>query len=223
MLLPRVALVDAELGVDVPAAVTASSGMDALCQLIESYTSSGATVMTDGLAVKGIRLAAGALMRAYHDGQDLAAREDMAMAALLSGMTLTNAGLGAVHGFAAPIGANFPVPHGVVCAALLPHVIRANVKAMREAGDAKGLERYATVRRLLSDQDQLPDEQAVDACELIIEVMAQGMKIPRLGEYGMTDMNVPEMVGLARRASSMKFNPVVLSDEALAGILSAAI
>ncbi|MDB5321620.1 MAG: alcohol dehydrogenase [Phycisphaerales bacterium] len=223
LLLPRVALVDAELGVNVPAAVTASSGMDALCQLIESYTSSGATVMTDGLAMQGIRVAAGALMRAYRDGQDLAAREEMSMAALLSGMTLTNAGLGAVHGFAAPIGANFPVPHGVVCAALLPHVIWANVNAMREAGDAKGLERYATVGRLLSDQDQLSEERAVDACVLITEAMALEMNIPRLGAYGMAEMNVPEMVGLARKASSMRFNPVVLSDEALAGVLRAAI
>jgi len=102
LLLPRVALVDPELGKGVPPAVTAASGMDALCQLIESYTSSGAGPMTDALALKGIALVADALPRAYRDGGDLDAREAMALAALLSGITLTNAGLGAVHGFAAP-------------------------------------------------------------------------------------------------------------------------
>jgi len=126
LLLPRVALVDPELGVGVPPAVTAASGMDALCQLIESYTSTGAQPMTDALALRGIELAARALPRVYRDGTDLDAREDMALAALLSGVTLTNAGLGAVHGFAAPLGANFPVPHGTICGLLLPNVIRAN-------------------------------------------------------------------------------------------------
>ena len=131
LMLARVALVDPELGVGVPPEVTASSGMDALCQVIESYTSTGANLMTDALALQGIALASRSLKRAYEDGRDIDAREDMALAALLSGITLTNAGLGAVHGFAAPMGANYPIPHGVVCAALLPHVIAANVAAMR--------------------------------------------------------------------------------------------
>jgi alcohol dehydrogenase class IV len=107
-LLARVALVDPELGVSVSAAVTASSGMDALCQLIESYTSSGASPVTDALALKGLGMAARNLPRVFHDGGDVSAREQMALAALLSGMTLTSAGLGAVHGLAAPLGANFP-------------------------------------------------------------------------------------------------------------------
>src|SRR5207249_185722 len=109
LLLPRVALIDPQLGVGVTADVTARSGMDALCQLIESYTSTGAQPITDGLAMKGIALASQSLERAVTNGGDLEARSDMAMAALLSGITLTNAGLGAVHGFAAPLGASFPV------------------------------------------------------------------------------------------------------------------
>jgi alcohol dehydrogenase class IV len=222
LLLPRVALLDAELGLAVPAAVTASSGMDALCQLIESYTSSGANVMTDGLALQGIALAARALPRAYLDGGDVEAREGMALAALWSGMTLTNAGLGAVHGFAAPLGANFPVPHGTVCAALLPHVIKANVTALRGRGEQAGLARYAAVGRKLTGED-LADPDAIEACVGVTADLARELKIPALAQFGLAEKDVAEMVGLARRASSMRFNPVALSDEALAAALRAAI
>jgi alcohol dehydrogenase class IV len=223
LLLPRVALVDAELGVGVPPEVTAASGMDALCQLIESYTSSGATPMTDGWALAGVGRAARALPRAVRDGGDVEARESMAMAALWSGMTLTNAGLGAVHGFAAPLGANFPVPHGVVCAALLPHVIAANVAGMRQGDDARGLTRYADVGRQLLADERAPEEAAVEACISMTRDLAQELKIPPLSRYGMTEADVPAMVALARKASSMRFNPVTLSDKALSSALSAAI
>lgn len=223
LLLPRVALVDAELGVTVSAAVTASSGMDALCQLIESYTSSGATVMTDGLALQGIAVAARALPQAYRDGGDVEAREAMALAAMWSGMTLTNAGLGAVHGFAAPLGANFPVPHGTVCAALLPHVIRANVDALRGSEGQAGLARYAAVGRALTGAEQLSEAEAIDACIAYVADLARELKIPALAQFGLAETDVAEMVGLARRASSMRFNPVALSDEALAAALRAAI
>jgi alcohol dehydrogenase class IV len=223
LLLPRVALVDAELGVAVPPAVTASSGMDALCQLIESYTSTGATVMTNGLALEGIALAARALPQAYRDGGDVEAREAMALAAMWSGMTLTNAGLGAVHGFAAPLGANFPVPHGTVCAALLPHVIRANVDALRGSEGEGGLARYAAVGRALTGAERLSEAEAIDACIGFVAGLARELKIPALAQFGLAEPDVAEMVGLARRASSMRFNPVALSDEALAVALRAAI
>ena len=223
LLLPRVALVDAELGVAVPAATTANSGMDALCQLIESYTSSGATVMTDQLALQGIALAAQALPRAYHDGADIEAREAMALAALWSGMTLTNAGLGAVHGFAAPLGANFPVPHGTVCAALLPHVIKANVAALRQSGGQQGLQRYAAIGRRLSGDEPLAETDAIETCIAVTAELATTLKIPRLRQFGLSESNVFEMVALARKASSMRFNPVVLSDDVLASVLRAAI
>ena len=222
-LLPRVAVIDPELGVGVPRDVTARSGMDALCQCIESYTSSGANPVTDALALQGLGLAARALPRAYRDGGDLEARSDMAMAAYLSGVTLTNAGLGAVHGFAAPLGANFPVPHGTVCAALLPHVISANVAAMRRAGDGRGLRRYADVGRRLMGNEGLAEESAVEACTAVTAALVRELKIPALSAFGMGARDVPEMVGLARKASSMRFNPVALSDNELAGVLTAAI
>ena len=224
LMLPRLALLDAELAVGVPKHVTAASGADALCQVIESYTSVNANPMTDGLAQEGIARAGRSLRRAYDNGSDVDAREDMAIAALLSGIALTNAGLGAVHGFAAPLGGSFTVPHGVVCAALLPHVIRMNVKALRERQPQSAvLGRYATVGRTLTGRRELADERAVDAAVEFIQELAAYMQIPRLREFGITEAAVTPMVELAKRSSSMRYNPVVLTDEELATALLAAL
>ncbi|HWE01253.1 MAG TPA: iron-containing alcohol dehydrogenase [Tepidisphaeraceae bacterium] len=224
-LLARVALIDPELGVTTPPNVTASSGMDALCQCIESYTSTGAHPMTDALALRGITLAARSLRRAYSNGDDdLDAREAMAMTALLSGIALTNAGLGAVHGFAAPLGANFPAPHGTICAALLPGVIAANVAWLRaESEDHPVLGRYATIGRALSAESGLTDPQAIDAAILFCVDLSQELHIPPLGQFRIAEADVPAMVELAKKASSMRFNPATLSDAALNGILSDAL
>ena len=224
-LLPRVALVDPELGVDVPPDVTARSGMDALCQCIEAYTSNGANRMTDGFALQGATLASRSLRRAFTNGHDLEAREDMAMAALLSGIALTNAGLGAVHGFAAPLGASFLVPHGAVCAALLPHIIEANVAALRaESPDHPVLARYAAVGWWLArDRASLSDSDLTDAAVRGTADLARDLNIPPLSTFGLTPADVPGLVALARKASSMRYNPVVLSDEALAEALRRAI
>jgi alcohol dehydrogenase class IV len=219
-LLARIALIDPELGLSTPPNVTASSGMDALCQCIESYTSTGAHPLTDALALQGITLATSSLKRAWSDGMDIDAREDMAMAALLSGIALTNAGLGAVHGFAAPLGANFPVPHGTVCAALLPGVIAANVAAFRaQAADHPTLGRYATIGRILSAENSLTDQQAIDAAILFCIDLSQELQIPPLGQFQITAADVPAMAELAKKASSMRFNPAALSDAALNGVL----
>ncbi len=223
-LLPRIALVDPELGVTVPPAVTASSGMDALCQCIEAYTSTGANPMTDALALEGVQRSARALRRAYADGRDLDAREDMALAALLSGIALTNAGLGAVHGFAAPLGASFPVPHGTVCAALLPHVMGANVQALRAAHHPT-LARYATLGRLMRKDavaDLGNDDDAITAGIAFVQALAQDLHIPGLAQYGLTPDAVPAQVELAQKSSSMRYNPIPLSHAVLSEILTAA-
>jgi alcohol dehydrogenase class IV len=225
-LLARIALVDSELGIDVPPAMTARSGMDALCQLIESYTSNGASPMTDALGERGIPLAGQSLLRAYRHGDDLEARENMALAALWSGITLASAGLGAVHGFAAPLGANFPVPHGTVCGALLPHVIAANISALRNEGSANSaaiLLRFAKVTQWLKPDGHLSDEQAIDGCAPVVAELVKSLAIEPLSRFGLTASDIPEMVALARKTSSMKFNPVVLSDEALSQVLMGAI
>ena len=127
MMLPRIALVDPELTYALPPAVTANTGPGALTQLIEPYVSARANPLTDALCVQGIALAAGALGRVYRDGMDREARQDMALASLFGGLALANAGLGVIHGFAAPLGGSWNAPHGALCAALLPHGMAANV------------------------------------------------------------------------------------------------
>jgi alcohol dehydrogenase class IV len=227
LLIARVALIDPELGVGVPREVTAASGMDALCQVIESYVSSGANPMSDAVAAEGIRLAAHSIRTAVADGANLDARESMAMAALLSGIALTNAGLGAVHGFAAPLGANFPVPHGVVCARLLPGVIKANVAALKlQSPRHPSLVKYETVGFEIESIEFAKTHAAPDPFEMLVTWTANlvaEFKIPALSHYGLTEPRIPEMVELAKRSSSMRFNPVVLADDVLADILRTAI
>jgi alcohol dehydrogenase class IV len=220
--LATIVVVDAELGLSAPAAVTASSGMDAVCQLVESYASNGANPVTDALALQGLHWAARCLRRAYADGGDIEAREGMALAALLSGITLSSAGLGAVHGLAAPLGANFPIPHGTVCAALLAPILSANVAALRQQ-DAKPVARYATLGRQLPGPPRASDDQAVDALLAFTADLKRELQIPPLKQFGLKIEHIPAMTALARKASSMKFNPVVLPDEALALALQAAI
>ena len=190
-LLAKIAVIDPELAVSAPPQVTAASGLDALCQLIESYTSNRAQPMTDALALQGVSLAAPALPRVCADGADLDVREAMALAALFSGITLANAGLGAVHGFAAPLGANFPVPHGTICAALLPHVVSANIAALAaESAQHPYLERYAELGRRLTGNRSLGHDEALDRCrrflfDLVVEAErpAAARVRPRAGEH----------------------------------------
>jgi alcohol dehydrogenase class IV len=227
LLMARVALIDPELGVGVPREVTAASGMDALCQVIESYVSSGANPMSDAVAAEGIRLAAHSIRAAFADGANLDAREAMAMAALLSGIALTNAGLGAVHGFAAPLGANFPVPHGVVCARLLPGVIKANIAALKQQSPRHpSLIKYETIGFEIEAIEFARTRAAPDPFEMLAAWttgLVAEFKIPGLGHYGLTEARIAEMVELAKRSSSMRYNPVVLADEVLADILRSAI
>jgi len=220
LLLPRAAVVDPELTYDLPPALTASTGLDALTQLIEPYVSCRANPMTDAVCVEGIRRAARSLRLAFADGRNKAAREDMALASLFSGMALANAGLGAVHGFAAPIGGMFSAPHGAVCAALLPHVMAANLRALRARAPAgEALRRHGAVGRLLTGK---PDATADDGVRWAGELVAE-LGIPRLGTYGIGDGHVHELVQKASQASSMKGNPIALTPEEMAEALRAAI
>jgi len=221
-LLPRLAIVDPDLA-HLTWQTIAASGMDALCQLIESYTSSGATTMTDTLALEGIKHAAPALRKSYEHPGD-AAGDSMAFAALLSGITLTNAGLGAVHGFAAPIGAHFDIPHGVVCAALLPPVIAGNVIALGDQPPTHPvLQRYATIGRIVADHPSFETDIAIAALQAFTNQLVIDLHIPPLKNFGMHESHIPDLIFLARQASSMKYNPVKLSDDALAEILRAGI
>jgi alcohol dehydrogenase class IV len=219
-LLPRIALVDPELTYSLPQSITASTGMDALTQLVEPYVSPRANPLTDALCRDGITRAARSLRRVYEHGDDAAGREDMALASLLGGLALANAGLGAVHGFAAPIGGMFPAPHGAVCARLLPLVAAANVTALRaRQPNSPSLHRYREVAAMLTGN---PAATAADGVAWLAELCV-ALHIPPLSAYGMTLADIPVLVEQASIASSMRANPVVLSADELAAILRAAI
>jgi alcohol dehydrogenase class IV len=214
-MLPRLAVVDPELTWHLPRAITASTGLDALTQLIEPYVSLRANPLTDQFCVEGIRRAASALPRVCANGGDLAARCDMAWASLLGGMALANAGLGAVHGFAAPIGGMFPAPHGAVCAALLPHAMDVNIRALRARAPEK-LTRYDEVARLIGGRPHATAPDGV-AC---VAALCQKLEIPPLRTYGVTGSDLALLVEKAAQSSSMKGNPIVLTPEELHEIIS---
>ncbi len=216
LMLAKVALIDPGLTCDLPPALTASTGLDALTQLIEPFVCSRANPMTDGLCMEGIRRAAWSLRVAIADGKNKPAREDMAVASLFGGLALANAGLGAVHGFAGPIGGGFPAPHGAICAALLPHVMSANLQALRQrAPGGEALRRYDKVGRWLTGNAQATADDGV----AWVRKLAGDARIPRLGAYGIRNEHVAGLVEKAAHASSMKANPVALTPEELADTL----
>ncbi len=218
---PDVAVVDPELTHGAPPAVTAASGLDALTQLIEAFVSRNKNPMTDALCREGLARAARSLERAYLDGSDAAAREDMSLAALLSGLALANAKLGAVHGLAAPLGGEFFAPHGFVCARLLPLVMEANVRALLERDpDSPSLTAFAEAGRILTggvgDGD---DTEAVAAGVAWVKDVCGRLGTSPLSRFGMTRADVPGIAAKGLRASSMRGNPVDLTQEEVEGIL----
>ncbi len=219
LMLPRVALVDPELTYGLPPAVTASTGLDALTQLIEPYVSARANPLVDAICVEGMGRVAGALRRAYHDGADREARRDMALASLFGGLALANAGLGVVHGFAAPLGGSWKAPHGALCAALLPHGMAANVAALRARAPLHpALGRYAAIARLLTGRNEASAEDGIKW----VHALCAELKVPGLREWGVTEADLPGAVEKAASASSMKANPLPLTGEELLAVISAA-
>jgi len=220
LMLAKLAIVDPELTYDLPAALTASTGLDALTQLIEPFVCLRANPMTDGLCVEGIRRAARSLPIAFADGKNKSAREDMAVASLFGGLVLANAGLGAVHGFAGPIGGRFPAPHGAVCAALLPRVMAANLHALRlRASHHEALRHYDEVGRLLTGNSSATADDGVKW----IRQLTGDLQIRPLGAYGIREEHIADLVAKAANASSMKANPIPLTPEELADILRQAL
>lgn len=213
LLYPTIALIDPELALGTPAAITAATGMDALCQLIEAYVCSRANPHTDALCAAGIPLVASALPVAFAQPNDLAARTAMAQGALWSGMALANAGLGAAHGFAAPLGGILGAPHGAICGALLAPVTRANVAGLCRAGNDTS--RFRHVASWVTGRADANEEEGVAA----LAALADQLKIPGLARHGLTATLVPEICARAKQASSMKANPVFLSDDELTTIL----
>ena len=217
LMLPRLAVVDPALTYSLPPSITATTGLDALTQLIEPFLSARSNAMTDALCRDGIARVARSLERACRDGHDEAARADMSVASLFGGLALANAGLGAVHGLAASLGGMFNAPHGALCAALLPHVMAANVRALR-AGARGGIARADEVGRLLAGEAGADADTAVAWLRGIVERLG----VPRLAGVGVRAADFPAIAGQAQRSSSMKGNPVALNVDQLISILDAA-
>lgn len=216
---PDAALVDPELTYGLPPDVTASSGLDALTQLIEPFVSWRANPMTDALARAGIAAIGRSLERAYGRGEDAAAREQMSLAATYSGLAMANAGLGAVHGFAGVIGGATGAPHGVVCAALLPHTMRVNVRALEQrAPEHEALHKYAQLGGLLTGRDTAGVREAIDR----VGDLCAALEIPGLEAIGVERSRLDSLVDKAAVASSMKGNPIQLTRLELEEILLAA-
>lgn len=217
---PCLAVVDPELTHTLPPAITASTGLDALTQLIEPFVSTGANPLTDALCREGMGRAARSLRRACEDGRNAAAREDMALASLFGGLALANARLGVVHGCAAVVGGRFPAPHGAVCARLLPFVMAANVAALHgQSAAAPGLRRYEEVARILTGRSEATIADGIRWAH----ALSADLGIPPLNHYGMVAADLPAVVAEAQRASSTKGNPVALADEELTEVLRQAL
>ena len=227
-MLADIALVDPLLTHSVPPAVTASTGMDALTQVLEPFVSHLATPLTDGMCSEGLRRAGRSLRRVYEQPDDAAARSDMALVSLLGGLALANAKLGAVHGFAGVLGGMYDAPHGGVCAALLPPVMAANIKALREREpENPALQRYEYAAQFLLFDDGSVSTRprsatARDAMDWI-GASSEIFGIPALSGYGVRAEDFDEIVAKSSASSSMKGNPIELSAVELTEILRAAL
>jgi len=215
-MLPRIAVVDPVLTYSMPPSVTAGTGLDALTQLLEVYVSGRANPLTDGICREGLMRAGRCLRRAYEDGKDHVAREDMALASLFSGLGLANARLGAVHGFAGPLGGMYQAPHGIICARLLPFVMEANINALRERDPTSpALTKYDEAARLLTGSSSAKAADAVTwAQELCL-----ALKVPSLARFGLKEQDFETIAAKAKKSSSMKGNPIELTDDELLDII----
>jgi alcohol dehydrogenase class IV len=215
-MLPRLALVDPELTLGLPPAMTAATGLDALTQLIEAFVTPQANPLTDGICREGLRRAAASLRAAVADGADRHAREEMCLASLFGGLALANSRLGAVHGIAGPFGGMFKAPHGAVCGRLLPFVLAANLAALQErSADPAARDRFRDAARILTAD---PNAAVEDGLEWVRALCAE-LAVPPLSAYGFTQAHAAELAARALKSSSMRGNPIAFEAAELQKIL----
>jgi alcohol dehydrogenase class IV len=218
-LVAQYAVVDPDFLATCPPRVIAGNGMDALTQLLESYVSLRANSFCDALALDGLAHVRTSLLALYGNPEDAAAREGMAYASLLSGITLAQVGLGSVHGLAAPLGAFFPIPHGVACGTLVASATAVNVRALLERDpDHPALARYAEAGRVLCGETFADDGEARGALVHRLEDWTRTLHLPTLDQFGVTGGDHPRIVAHSR-GSSMKTNPIELTDAEIGAIL----
>jgi alcohol dehydrogenase class IV len=215
-LVPNLAIVDPELTLSCPKALTAVTGLDAFTQLLESYLSTKASPYTDAIAFEGLKHINAGLIRAYQDGTDIEARAAMAFASMASGITLANAGLGTVHGFASAIGAYFTIPHGVVCGTLMAACNKFTVNKLRKEDPTNmALLKYSEIGKLFSKYTNKTREFNID---FLIETLAEltdYLSIPKLSNYGIQESDFAKIISQTEN----KNNPIALSNNEMEGIL----
>ena len=220
LMLPDLALIDPELTYSIPPEISAVTGLDAFTQLLEAYVSVQANPLTDGICREGLQRAARSLKKAYLDGKNTNARRDMCLASLFGGLALANAKLGAVHGFAGPLGGMYDAPHGALCAGLLPHVLEVNLRALlSRAPESPAINRYDEVARIITGKST---DRAAEGINWIQELCSQ-LQVPRLAEYGIKKGDLSNIVQKSKDASSMKGNPILLTEAELLEVLTKAL
>ena len=220
-LIAEVALVDPSLLESCPKELIAANGMDAFTQLLESYVSLRASPFTDALASSAMQAFRDGFWQAWEVDDPLAQKgyQKLAYASLCSGITLAQCGLGSVHGLASPLGAFFPIPHGVVCGTLVAAATRTNIEALRQREpNNPALRKYAEAGILLSGRMFSSESAAQDGLAELLEQWTERLSLPRLGDFGMTEEDIGRVVANCR-GGSMQTNPLVLSDAELAALL----
>jgi alcohol dehydrogenase class IV len=216
---PNVAIVDPELTLSCPPEITAASGMDAFTQLLESYVSTAANPITDSLAVAGLKYISTSLRKAYRDGGNIAARTDMALASYLSGITLANAGLGVVHGFASAIGGYHPISHGIICSTLMTPSNKITVRKLRLTNEGRpALVRYAAIGKIFADHEHKQDDFYIEFLLDLIGSWTTEMNIPTLSQCGLISSDFDEIV----KATENKNNPCLLNRDEMMEVLEMA-
>lgn len=206
--IPEVAIIDPEMMLSCPAGLTASSGMDAFTQLLESYVSSRSNPFTDALALQGLKQIKKFLLRAYLEGENnLEARSGMALAAMFSGITLAHAGLGLVHGFASPLGGFYHIPHGVVCGSLMAPVFAHTIDNLKDQPNHPALQKLVIVSKVFADFKYKTDIEYLQAFKEKLLHITGLLEVPCLSEYGFKEDAVPKVV----EHTSHKYHPVELS------------
>jgi alcohol dehydrogenase class IV len=215
-MLPDLAVIDPDLTLSLPPAITAVTGLDAFTQLMESFVSSQSNALTDGICREGLHRVAHSLQRAYEDGSDRGARENMCLASLFSGLALANSKLGAVHGIAGPLGGMTSGAHGAICAALLPYVMDMNIRAIRQrAAHSPVLDRYNELARILTRNANARAEDGIRW----VKDLCQTLQVKSLAALGLDTADFAAVVAKSQKSSSMQGNPIRLNEEELMEIL----
>jgi len=215
-MLPDIAILDPVLTYSMPKEVTASTGLDAFTQVMEPYVSVKANMLTDAICKEGLKRISRSLLKAFNNPADAKAREDMCIGSLFGGIALANAKLGAVHGFAGPMGGMIGAPHGVVCGILLPYVIKANIKALQERKpNSVVFKKYEKVAKIVTKKEKAKPKDLI----LWTDELYEKLNMPHLSEVDLKEEQIEELIEKAKISNSMKGNPIVLTDEELKGII----